>query len=141
MKIAQYLVLILFVIAFSACRVEKLDVPFEPTKDVNGNWKITKVTRNGTDLTTRFDFSAFRINFQDSAYTLTNQVPFLVNTNGTWRFDDPAYPFKIALTARDSATKTSLLIYPIVAGKRNMILTISPGCALNSYQYTLEKAN
>lgn len=141
MKIVQYLVLVAFVAGFFSCRVEKLDVPFEPTKDVSGNWKITKVTRNGTDLTTRFDFTAFRINFQDSAYALTNPVPFIVSTNGTWHFDDPAYPFKIALTAKDSATKTSLLLYPVVGGKRNMILTISPGCTLNSYQYTLEKAN
>ena len=141
MKIVHCLALIAFVAAFSSCRVEKLDVPFEPTKDITGNWKITKVTRNGTDLTTRFDFTAFRINFKDSAYALTNPVPFLVNTNGNWHFDDPNYPFRIALTAKDSATKTSLLLYPVVAGKRNLILTISPGCTLNAYQYTLEKAN
>ena len=139
MKKNQFLLLIVWAIFFS-CRTEKLDLLNEPIKNVDGNWKIIKVTRNGTDLTSRFDFSAFRISFKDSSYTLSNPVPFLVSTNGTWRFNDPAYPFQIALTAKDSTAKVSSILYPVVGGKRNMILTLSPGCSLNAYQYTLEKA-
>lgn len=134
-------ILLLLSVAFFACRTERLDMPYEPVKDVNGNWRIVGVSRNGTDLTSRFDFSKFRISFADSAYTLSEQVPFLVNTNGTWRFDDPAYPFKISLTAKDSTAKTSSLLFPVVGGKRNMVLTISPGCSSNTYQYTLQKVD
>lgn len=141
MKRIQYFLFFFFLATFFACRTERLDAPFEPVKDVNGSWKVVGVTRNGTDLTSRFDFTKFRISFIDSAYTLSEQVPFLVNTNGTWRFDDPAYPFKISLTAKDSAARTSSLLFPIVGGKRNMVLTISPGCSTNTYQYTLQKAD
>lgn len=128
-------------ITVTACRTEKLDVPFEPVKDITGSWRVTQVTRNGTDLTSRFDFSNFRINFKDSSYTLSNLIPFLVSNDGTWRFDDPSYPFKISFTAKDSAAKVSSLLYPVVGGKRNMVMTISPGCSSNTYQYTLQKAN
>ena len=141
MKSAAYILFFAFLMMIVSCRTEKLDVPFEPIKDIGGNWKITRVSRNGTDLTNRFDFSKFRISFTDSSYAISNQVPFLVSSNGSWRFDDPSYPFKIALTAKDSATKFSSLLYPVVAGKRNMIITVSPGCSLNLYQYTLEKAD
>ncbi|RYZ62960.1 MAG: DUF5004 domain-containing protein [Chitinophagaceae bacterium] len=133
--------LLLFAAGLFACRTERLEKAYEPVKEVNGNWKIVSVLRNGTDLTARFDFSKFRISFIDSAYALSEQVPFLVSTNGTWRFDDPAYPFKIALTAKDSSAKTSSLLFPVVGGKRNMVLTISPGCRANSYQYTLQKVD
>lgn len=137
----QYLLFLLFVATFFSCRTERLDVPFEPVKNVNGSWRLVGVSRNGTDLTSRFDFSKFRINFADSSYSLSDGVPFLVNTAGTWRFDDPAYPFKLNLTAKDSATKSSSLLFPVVGGKRNMILTISPGCESNIYQYTLQKVD
>lgn len=140
MKSVQYFLFIAFLTVLVSCRTEKPDMPFEPVKDLTGSWKVLQVTRNGTDLTQRFDFSNFRINFKDSAYTLANPVPFLVNTNGNWRFDDPAYPFKLALTAKDSATKFSSLLFPVVGGKRNMVLTISPGCSSNIYQYTLQRA-
>jgi hypothetical protein len=102
---------------------------------------IIKATRNGTDITNRFDFSHFRINFSDSTYTIDSLVPFIVSKRGKWAFDDPTYPFNISFTATDSAAKSSPLLYPVTAGQRNVILTFSPGCALNSYQYTLQKAN
>lgn len=135
------LLLFVFAVSLFSCKTEKLETPSEPVKDIRGNWKVVQVTRNGTDLTTRFDFSNFRIAFADSSYTLTNLIPFLVNKNGTWRFDDPQYPFRISLTAKDSAAKVSSLLYPVVRGKRNMVLTISPGCNKNLYQYTLEKVD
>ena len=133
--------LLMFLATFFSCKTEKLEASFEPVKDISGSWRLVQVSRNGTDLTSRFDFSTFRINFQDSSFTLANPVPFLVNTDGTWRFDDPAYPFKISMTGKDGVTQVSSLLYPVVKGKRNMILTISPGCPANSYQYTLERVD
>jgi len=126
---------------FFACRPERLVAPSEPLKVLSGTWQIIKATRNGTDITSRFDFSHFRINFTDSSYTIDSLVPFIVNMNGKWSFDDPTYPFSLSFTAKDSAVKSSPLLYPVTNGQRNVIITFSPGCNLNSYQYTLQKAN
>lgn len=124
-----------------ACKPERLVIPREPIKEVSGTWQIIKATRNGTDLTSRFDFSQFKITFTDSSYTIDGLAPFIVSKNGKWSFDDPTYPFTISFTATDSSAKTSPLLYPVVGGQRNIIVTFSPGCNLNSYQYTLQKSN
>jgi hypothetical protein len=135
------LLLLLYATALFSCKPEKLVVPSEPVKNVNGSWQIIKATRNGTDLTSRFDFTHFRVHFTDSTYTIDSLVPFIVSKNGRWAFDDPTYPFNINFTATDSAVRKSSLLYPVTGGQRNMIITFSPGCNLNSYQYTLQKAN
>ena len=133
--------LLLGSLVFVACKPERLLIPSEPVKDISGNWQISKATRNGTDLTTRFDFSHFRIHFSDSSYTIDSLVPFIVSHNGRWSFDDPNYPFTLSFRATDSSAKTSPLLFPVVGGQRNIIITFSPGCSANSYQYTLQKAN
>lgn len=139
-KVIFVLILSLSTGLFS-CKTESITVPREPIKALSGSWKIIGATRNGTDLITRFDFSKFRINFTDSTYTLDSLVPFLVSKKGKWSFDDPVYPFSISLTATDSTVKTSSISYPAVNGQRNIIMTLSPGCSSNTYQYTLQKAN
>ena len=123
----------------AGCKTEKLAAPAESIKSISGTWKIKQATRNGADLTTRFNFSAFAITFTDSAYTITNPVPFIVNKDGTWQFDDPSYPFKMSFVATDSTAKTTGLLYPVTNGQRNMVISFSPGCSLNIYQYTLQK--
>ena len=128
-------------LVFFACKPEMLIAPSEPTKDLSGNWQIIKATRNGTDLTARFDFSGFRIRFTDSTYTIDSLVPFIVNRNGKWAFDDPTYPFTLSFQATDSNAKSSPLLFPVTGGQRNLIITFSPGCSANTYQYTLQKAN
>ncbi|HEX6429640.1 MAG TPA: DUF5004 domain-containing protein [Niastella sp.] len=135
------LLLIICSLGFFACKPELLVVASEPVKDLSGNWQIIKATRNGTDLTQRFDFSRFRIHFTDSTYTIDSLVPFIVSRNGKWAFDDPTYPFTLSLKATDSSAKSSPLLYPVTGGQRNLIITFSPGCSLNTYQYTLQKAN
>jgi hypothetical protein len=127
--------------ALFSCKPEQLFTPPEPVKALSGNWQVIKATRNGTDITNRFDFTHFRVHFSDSAYTIDSLVPFIVSKPGTWAFDDPAYPFGISFKPTDSAAKKSPLLYPVTNGQRNLIITFSPGCSLNSYQYTLQKAN
>jgi Domain of unknown function (DUF5004) len=141
MKKNLFLSMMILMAGLFACKPEHLIIPSEPVKDVSGNWQIIKATRNGTDLTARFDFSHFRIQFSDSSYTIDSLVPFIVSKNGKWAFDNPNYPFYLSFTATDSSAKTSPLLYPVVNGQRNIIITFSPGCTLNSYQYTLQKAN
>ncbi|MCW3094311.1 MAG: hypothetical protein JWP81_5380 [Ferruginibacter sp.] len=139
-KIIGTSIIILLLVNFS-CKKENTAIPPEPVKTISGSWKIIKALRNGTDLTNRFDFSAFRINFSDSTYTIENLVPFIVSKNGKWNFDDPKYPFKISFTAQNSVEKGSTMLYPVVDGVRNIIISFSPGCTLNTYQYTLQKVN
>ncbi len=123
-----------------SCKKESVLTPSEPVKEIDGSWKIIKALRNGTDLTNRFDFSAFRIKFSNNSYTIENPVPFIVSKAGTWKFDDPVYPFNISFnTGVDSAK--SAIQYPVVAGVRNLVISFSPGCTLNTYQYTLQKEN
>jgi hypothetical protein len=141
MKKLLFLFTALLATGFFACRPERLVTPSEPVKSLSGSWQIIKATRNGTDITSRFDFSHFRISFSDSSYTIDSLVPFIVNRNGKWAFDDPTYPFNLNFTATDSTVKSSPLLYPVTNGQRNVIITFSPGCSLNSYQYTLQKAN
>ncbi|HEY1200525.1 MAG TPA: DUF5004 domain-containing protein [Niastella sp.] len=132
---------ILCSLLFFACKPELLIAPSEPAKDLSGSWQIIKATRNGTDLTMRFNFSQFRIRFTDSTYTIDSLVPFIVNRSGKWAFDDPTYPFTLSFQATDSSAKTSPLLFPVTGGQRNLIITFSPGCSANTYQYTLQKAN
>jgi hypothetical protein len=47
----------------------------------------------------------------------------------------------LSFQATDSSAKTSPLQFPVNQGQRNLIITFSPGCSLNTYQYTLQKAN
>jgi hypothetical protein len=141
MIVSKTMICLLLALAFVACKPEMLVTPSEPGKNLSGNWQIIKATRNGTDLTTRFDFSHFRIHFTDSSYTIDSLVPFIVNRSGRWSFDDPQYPFTLSFQSADGSAKTSPLQYPVTGGQRNMIITFSPGCSLNSYQYTLQKTN
>lgn len=136
-----YFLLTLCSLCLFACKPEMLLTPSEPAKDLTGNWQIIKATRNGTDLTNRFNFSAFRIRFRDSTYTIDNPVPFIVNRNGKWAFDDPTYPFTLSFQAPDSNAKIAPLLFPVTGGQRNVVITFSAGCSLNTYQYTLQKAN
>lgn len=137
----RIILLLSIITAFgTSCRIDKeLVTPAESVKNLNGKWRITHVTRNGADLTARFDFTKFRLTFTDSAYTIDNQVPFVVNKNGFWSLDDPQYPFNIKFVPKDSTSKNLGFLYPIVNGRRNILMTFSPGCSKNSYQYTFEK--
>ena len=138
MSIIAASLMLLAVIVYS-CKKENIVIPDEPLKEIDGSWKITQALRNGTDMTNRFDFSRFRISFADSSYTITNPVPFIVSKSGNWRFDDPNYPFRVFFRATGDTTTSSTLQYPVVKGVRNMVISFSPGCTSNTYQYTLEK--
>jgi hypothetical protein len=137
----RLLIAALFITLVAACKVENnLRVTAEPVKKFTGSWQIVDATENGTDLVKFFDFTHFRITFSDSSYVIDSLLPFMVAHNGKWKVDDPQYPFSITLTPTDSTKGVSSpLTFPVVGGVRNMILTFSPGCNQNSYQYTLQQ--
>ncbi len=139
-KIMSLSLLFLLLLTFS-CKKDNTTIPAEPVKGINGSWKIIKALRNGTDLTARFKFDDFRITFTDSSYTIQNPVPFIVSKSGTWSFDDATYPFRMSFKAQSDTAVSSDIQYPVTGGVRNIIISCSPGCILNTYQYTLQQAD
>jgi hypothetical protein len=140
----RYILIIACCIAwlFTSCKIEEIAPITEAPKNVSGSWKIIKATRNGTDITTAFDFTQFRIKFDSTeSYTLTNTLPFLVNKNGKYKLDDPAYPFKLTMMPDGGTAVSTAFSYPTTAGIRQLNMTFVPGCELNSYIYTLEREN
>jgi len=117
---------------------------FQPqAKQLTGTYQITKATRNGADITTQFDFTAFRLTFQTGndgtgTYTIENNAPFVVAKNGTWKFDNADYPFAIAFTESGSTSlNITEMLTPVVIDHAQLNLKFSPGCSANVYQYTL----
>ncbi|MDR6571294.1 DUF5004 domain-containing protein [Chitinophaga ginsengisegetis] len=132
-------ILVLFI---NSCHRSEILVP-EPVKDIAGEWRIVKAVRNGVDITTLTDFTKFRIRFTtDLQYTIENPLPFIVSKNGSYALDDPKYPFRISFSQTGiSSPVSTTFTYPVVNGKRNINFTFSPGCAANTYDYTLERLN
>lgn len=135
-----WLCMLLLCFHMTACKMEEI-AAIESAKDVRGIWHINKATRNGTDITSKFDFSAFSINFKENGtYAVENPLPFIVWGDGSYTLDDPQYPFQIKfIEAEQSSETSSNFDYPIVKGKRNLLLTFSTGCEANTYVYTLVK--
>ena len=62
----------------------------EVPKDIDGNWQLVSVLRNGTDITDYMDFKRFHVLLnKDNTYKLNNYLPFIVKNDGTWNVDDP----------------------------------------------------
>ncbi len=114
---------------------------FEKTLD--GSWHISKVTRNGVDITKAMDFSDFRIIFNaDKTYKIENYLPFLVKNSGTWDIDDPQYPTSLIFKETGGqGSSSSDFEYTIVEGARQITLSFSPGCHANVYTYVLGRVS
>ncbi len=129
------------VVLFTSCQTTK-EALAEPQKDLNGTYKIVRITRNSVDITQYVDSAGFRLTLAtDATYTLqSNNIPFLVNSNGKWSVDDPQYPYNLSFSPTDSTnTFIGLIGTPVAKGQRNLEVTFSPGCPANSYVYTFEK--
>jgi len=139
------LFLMLFLV-FSSCTKFSDNYPTdikESVKELNGTWRIIRASRNGTDISTLFDFSKFKLQFNsDNTYKIENYLPFLVKLDGTWSLDDPHYPFNLVFKENGSVDPmVSGFNYPIVNGKRQISLSFSPGCHSNIYTYVLEEVS
>lgn len=139
-------ILLLLAISMGSCNTFKDEIDpdnySEIPKNMDGEWILNAVSRNGIDITERMDFNRFRVFLnKDNTYKLEGYLPFLVKNDGTWRVDDPLYPFhlifKEATVDKEVTTEIKLLT---VDGHRRITLEISPGCYSNKYIYTFEKA-
>ena len=148
-KLFGGLLLIAIIGMWSACKTNELML--EPAKNIEGTWKIARVIRNNEDLTARVDTSRFSLTFhKDSTvagsesgnYTIVNGAPFMVNKDGTWALNDPAYPFYLILTPKSDNKSVQISFYfPNVAGQNQIRLSFSPGCTSNKYEYLLKKVS
>lgn len=113
----------------------------EVSKNIQGNWQLTEVTRNGVDISKKMNFTGFHLLLNsDNTYTLKNYLPFIVKGNGTWKVDDPEYPhYLIFMEDNASSEISSAMKYPIVDGKRRISLTFNTGCSSNAYTYVFDK--
>lgn len=109
----------------------------ESVKDLSGKWQLTSVLRNEVDITDEMDFSQFCLVLsEDGKYSFENYLPFVVNKEGTWKIDDPKYPYFLTFTETETnETVTIKINYPIIDGSRRITLTLSPGSVKNSYNY------
>ena len=126
-----------------SCKNEVADlIKDEPVKDISGTWKIVSLTRNGEELASRLDLSKFRITFNaDGTYTLQDQMAFTVSGPGSYELNDSQYPSGLIMTQEGKAPEKMTFQFPVVAGKRQLSLTLSPGCTGNTYQYNFAREN
>ena len=113
----------------------------EVPKDIDGNWQLVSVLRNGTDITDYMDFKRFHVLLnKDNTYKLNNYLPFIVKNDVTWNVDDPIYPFHLILKEEGSEKEVKTEIgFLTVDGQRRHTITLSPGCYSNKYVYTFEQ--
>lgn len=140
LKRYSFLLVAALLTCIASCKTERFAPVDESVKDLSGTWRVVKATRNGTDLTTVINFAEFKVKFDATGnYTLVNPLPFIVSKDGKYKLDDPNYPFKITFTATGGQPLVTAFNYPIIAGARQLNLTFSPGCSLNTYIYTMVK--
>jgi len=141
-RLCLYGLFLLLATSVFSCKMEEI-AAVESIKQIQGSWRISKATRNGTDITEKFDFSPFRITFNENgSYKVQYPLPFIVSGEGEYTLDDPNYPFQIKFKeAQSNKEVSSSFDYPIVEGSRNLYLTFSVGCTANTYIYTLIKNN
>ncbi len=147
MKYKIHITILLFALlaVASSCDTFKDEITPETytelPKQLDGKWRLATVSRNGTDITQAMDFSKFSLSLnKDNTYTIENYLPFLVKKDGTWYVDDPQYPFHLSFKETGANTEVIAEIkYPIMNGKRQITLLLSPGCASNTYIYVFEK--
>ena len=99
----------------------------EVPKDIDGNWQLVSVLRNGTDITDYMDFKRFHVLLnKDNTYKLNNYLPFIVKNDGTWNVDDPIYPFHLILKEEGSEKEVKTEIgFLTVDGQRRLTITLS----------------
>lgn len=131
------------------CRTD--GVATEPVKDISGVWKIDKIVQNGKDITEWMDPGEFQLIFESDtalghtgsgSYKIVEGLPFVVSTDGVWKFDSPVYPVYISFSPGGDAEPVQVgFLYPVVGGRRQISLIFNPGCPSNTYEYLLKKVN
>jgi len=119
----------------------------EADKDLTGVWQLATVSRNGIDITEALGeatVSQFKLHMNSGGtYTLENRSPFPVRVDGTWEVDDPVHPMMITFKESGSigSEEKVEIKYPNIKGARQLLVTHSPGCPINKYEYKFIRLN
>jgi hypothetical protein len=142
-KLFKLFYLLLGAIVLVSCKNEVADlITEEPVKDITGTWRIVSLSRNGEELSERLDLSKFKIIFNaDGSYTLQDKMAFTVSGPGSYTLNDSQYPSGLILTEEGKAPEKMTFQFPVIAGKRQLSLTLNPGCPGNTYQYNFVREN
>ncbi|WP_158534908.1 DUF5004 domain-containing protein [Mucilaginibacter hurinus] len=141
-------IIIIMTGVMTSCKTERLKIQPESVKDITGTWKVVKAVRNGSaifnadglNVNYGVDYAGFRVNFNsDKTFKLSNNIPFVQNSNGTFSLDNQDYTTLITLKGEGEVPVTANFNYPFAVGKRQLIINFNSGCFRNTYQYTLEK--
>lgn len=118
------------------------------TVEVNGNWNLFSISRNGEDLSGMLNITDNSIALNnDGTFNLSSStIPFPTLkttgarfTSGNWTFNDDFQPTKIHFSNGSSIVPVKL-DKPLY-GKNNNTLSFkfSLGCGTNSYLYQFKK--
>ncbi|WP_432711790.1 DUF5004 domain-containing protein [Pedobacter sp.] len=142
-KLFKFFYLLLGAMVLLSCKDEMAaTITEEPLKDIAGTWRIVTLTRNGEDLSQRIDLSKFKILFDANGnYTMQDKMAFVVSEPGSYKLNDPQYPSGLILSPQGKTAQSIKLQFPVIEGKRQLSLTLSPGCAGNTYQYNFVREN
>jgi hypothetical protein len=140
----------LTVILFTGCEDNlnvRQDALTNYAVDINGNWKLFSISRNGEDLSSKISFADYTLELSDGSFSVNSStVPFPTLksaitpfASGSWSFNDDYYPTHIQFT-NGSEVISVKLGYPAY-GTNNSSLTLefSLGCNSNTYLYQFKK--
>lgn len=141
LKVSLILLILILSINLNSCKEQDQHYIEGEQLDITGSWKIIEARQNGNSLIASYDFSGFRLNFnENNTYTIDNPLPFMVTENGDWQFNDPFFPTEITMNHEDgSQSYTTNFGYPLDGSRRLIHLTFDVGCISNEYEYTLER--
>ena len=139
------LIMFFLIISFFSCEEDPQLNPETFTEfvvDISGEWKISQVTQNGTDITSLLDFQSFSLQFnyeneQPSSYFISDlTLPFILSqANGNWSFDDETYPTKINFSEGSSIGIEGA----VLSNGKELKIKAPLGCDSNTYIYSLHK--
>jgi hypothetical protein len=147
-----FFTLILSLVLLSACDdAETFDVREDSLIDykieINGEWSLHSIHRNGSDLSGQFNASALTLTISDGSFTLgSSALPFpTLKTSGTpfasgsWTFDDDFKPTNIQFTNGSDIVPASLSMPLFGKNNSSLGLQFSLGCGATTYVYHFKK--
>ena len=148
-----FIITLIFSLAlFSACDdAETFDVREDALIDykveINGEWSLHSIHRNGTDLSGHFNASALTLSITDGSFTLgSSTLPFRTLkpsgtpfASGNWSFDDDFKPTNIQFTNGSEIVPADLSMPLFGKNNSSLGLQFSLGCGATTYVYHFKK--
>ena len=114
--------------------------------DINGEWSLFSIERNGTSLSGSYD-AAMTLTISDGAFSLSSTglpFPTLTTTvadfnSGSWSFDDEYKPTSIQFSNGTDVVPAALSFPLYGMNNTSLGLEFSLGCGETTYKYHFKK--